>query len=319
MSAHTAFKKNIVSVKIEPVKAFDRFFYPTFAYYAFAAPFPAVKEQNAELNFVLGSEAKPRSAHRVTLRAQAPSVFLEFHRFHKRLAQKRARLGARNRRNRPRQQIKNVVRIAERYARFAEYWFGKSVREIIGRAEFRRVERVDVQNSAHKPAAMAQKIVDSHLIPFRIVIAREKIPQNAGYFRFGRKQAAVGADPDGKRGICFRNGIALTQRVCGVDSCFQNVAALVSFRNEVYVCADFSDMRSIIVNHIVIIAHTFRNVNHLVQKIYKKVKEMENDDLIVRKEYPQVPPKVEYSLSKRGKSLMPVLDELCEWGEKNRK
>lgn len=49
------------------------------------------------------------------------------------------------------------------------------------------------------------------------------------------------------------------------------------------------------------------------------LKELEADDLVVRKEYPQIPPKVEYSLSKRGKSLIPVLDTMCEWGEKNRR
>ena len=48
------------------------------------------------------------------------------------------------------------------------------------------------------------------------------------------------------------------------------------------------------------------------------LKELEADGLIVRKEYPQIPPKVEYSLSERGKSLMPILDGLCEWGDKNR-
>lgn len=48
------------------------------------------------------------------------------------------------------------------------------------------------------------------------------------------------------------------------------------------------------------------------------LKELEQDRLIVRKEYPQIPPKVEYSLSQRGKSLMEVLDQLCLWGEKNR-
>ena len=44
------------------------------------------------------------------------------------------------------------------------------------------------------------------------------------------------------------------------------------------------------------------------------LKELEADRLIVRKEYPQIPPKVEYSLSERGKSLMKVLDQLCIWG-----
>lgn len=47
------------------------------------------------------------------------------------------------------------------------------------------------------------------------------------------------------------------------------------------------------------------------------LKELEKDRLIIRKEYPQIPPKVEYSLSDRGKSLMEVLDRLCIWGEKN--
>ena len=49
------------------------------------------------------------------------------------------------------------------------------------------------------------------------------------------------------------------------------------------------------------------------------LKELEADDLIQRKEYPQIPPRVEYSLTNRGKSLMSVLDQLCIWGEQNRK
>lgn len=48
------------------------------------------------------------------------------------------------------------------------------------------------------------------------------------------------------------------------------------------------------------------------------LKELEADGLVHRKEYPQIPPKVEYSLTKRGKSLIPILDSLCEWGDKNR-
>lgn len=47
------------------------------------------------------------------------------------------------------------------------------------------------------------------------------------------------------------------------------------------------------------------------------LKELEADGLIIRKEYPQVPPKVEYSLSERGLSLIPLLNMMCEWGEKN--
>ena len=48
------------------------------------------------------------------------------------------------------------------------------------------------------------------------------------------------------------------------------------------------------------------------------LKELEADGLVHREEYPQIPPKVEYSLTERGKSLIPILDLMCEWGEKNR-
>ena len=49
------------------------------------------------------------------------------------------------------------------------------------------------------------------------------------------------------------------------------------------------------------------------------LKQLEADGLINRKEYPQIPPKVEYSLTERGKSLIPILDSMCEWGQQNRK
>ena len=48
------------------------------------------------------------------------------------------------------------------------------------------------------------------------------------------------------------------------------------------------------------------------------LKELEADGLVHREEYPQIPPKVEYRLSERGRSLMKILDELCLWGENNR-
>lgn len=47
-----------------------------------------------------------------------------------------------------------------------------------------------------------------------------------------------------------------------------------------------------------------------------QLKEMESDGLIIRKEYPQIPPKVEYSLSEKGKSLYPIMEAMCEWGIK---
>ena len=48
------------------------------------------------------------------------------------------------------------------------------------------------------------------------------------------------------------------------------------------------------------------------------LKELENDGLVHREMYPQVPPKVEYSLTETGMSLIPLLDGMCEWGDLHR-
>ena len=48
------------------------------------------------------------------------------------------------------------------------------------------------------------------------------------------------------------------------------------------------------------------------------LKELERDGLIHRKMYPEIPPKVEYTLTDRGHSLVKVLDQLCDWGNENR-
>ncbi len=50
----------------------------------------------------------------------------------------------------------------------------------------------------------------------------------------------------------------------------------------------------------------------------QNLKELEADKLISRKVYPQIPPKVEYSLTEKGHSLVKILDLLCDWGNENR-
>lgn len=67
----------------------------------------------------------------------------------------------------------------------------------------------------------------------------------------------------------------------------------------------------------------FNEMQRYLKKVSDKtlsqnLKELEADNLIIRKVYPQIPPKVEYSLSEKGHSLMKVLDQLCVWGMEHR-
>ncbi len=49
--------------------------------------------------------------------------------------------------------------------------------------------------------------------------------------------------------------------------------------------------------------------------LVNQLRELESDFIIHREVYPVVPPKVEYSLTERGKTLMPILEAMYEWGK----
>jgi DNA-binding HxlR family transcriptional regulator len=51
--------------------------------------------------------------------------------------------------------------------------------------------------------------------------------------------------------------------------------------------------------------------------LYMQLKELEDHELITKKIYPVVPPKVEYSLTEFGKTLIPVIAVLGQWGDEN--
>ena len=58
-----------------------------------------------------------------------------------------------------------------------------------------------------------------------------------------------------------------------------------------------------------------RAIPNITQKMLtQQLRELEKDDLIHREVYAQVPPKVEYSLTKVGESVMPLLMKLNDWG-----
>ncbi len=58
-----------------------------------------------------------------------------------------------------------------------------------------------------------------------------------------------------------------------------------------------------------------RDLEGISQKVLTdSLRSMEEDGLIIRTVYPEVPPRVEYALSDLGKSLKPILDSMVEWG-----
>lgn len=66
----------------------------------------------------------------------------------------------------------------------------------------------------------------------------------------------------------------------------------------------------------------FNEMHRYIKKVTDKtlsqnLRELEADHLIVRTVYPQIPPKVEYTLTDKGHSLVKVLDKLCVWGNEH--
>ncbi|SEK83611.1 transcriptional regulator, HxlR family [Aquimarina amphilecti] len=61
-----------------------------------------------------------------------------------------------------------------------------------------------------------------------------------------------------------------------------------------------------------------KKLEKITQKMLtQQLRELEADNIIIRKVYPEVPPRVEYRLSSYGKSLYPLLNEMANWGFKH--
>ncbi len=60
------------------------------------------------------------------------------------------------------------------------------------------------------------------------------------------------------------------------------------------------------------------NVTGITHKMLSmQLKELETEGLISRREYRQIPPKVEYSLTPSGTTLLPLLEQMYDWGKEN--
>ncbi|GAB4417175.1 MAG: winged helix-turn-helix transcriptional regulator [Thermodesulfovibrionales bacterium] len=65
----------------------------------------------------------------------------------------------------------------------------------------------------------------------------------------------------------------------------------------------------------------FSELKRLIPEVTQKMltqqlRELERDGIVYRKVFPEVPPKVEYSLTALGKSLKPILEAMHQWGKK---
>lgn len=62
-----------------------------------------------------------------------------------------------------------------------------------------------------------------------------------------------------------------------------------------------------------------KNIDGITHKMLStQLDELEAENIVIRTEYPQIPPKVEYSLTDKGNSLIPLIKSMCEWGKANK-
>ena len=63
-----------------------------------------------------------------------------------------------------------------------------------------------------------------------------------------------------------------------------------------------------------------KNLEGISQRVLNQnLSELENDGLIKRKVYAEVPPRVEYSLNELGRSLLPIISTMADWGNNYKK
>ena len=97
------------------------------------------------------------------------------------------------------------------------------------------------------------------------------------------------------------------------DTGFHYTMSLISGKHKMVILYCLMEFETVRFNEL---KRYLKNISD--KTLSSNLKQLEADRLIIRHEYPQIPPKVEYSLSDRGRSLMKVLDQLCVWGEEHK-
>ncbi|WP_298772334.1 helix-turn-helix domain-containing protein [uncultured Shewanella sp.] len=77
--------------------------------------------------------------------------------------------------------------------------------------------------------------------------------------------------------------------------------------------------KGVILYHLLTKTHRFNELDRLMPSITqrmltKQLRELEADNVILRKVYPEIPPKVEYSMTPYGQTLAPIINALHAWG-----
>ena len=75
-------------------------------------------------------------------------------------------------------------------------------------------------------------------------------------------------------------------------------------------------MRDLLMNESLRFKQLQRSVGNISQKVLtSNLRDMEDAGLVARRVYPEVPPRVEYSLTETGQSLRPIIEAMWAWGE----
>jgi len=77
--------------------------------------------------------------------------------------------------------------------------------------------------------------------------------------------------------------------------------------------------KAIILYHLIDKTFRFNELQKLIPQatpkmLTQQLRELEGNGLIIRTVYPVVPPRTEYSLSEFGRSIIPIINAMCDWG-----